>query len=288
MQPTRTERFASSPEHCDSDIAAAIQAGLDQVQVIDVPDNHRPVIVHPGTHAVSQLEREKLIRPRFLTAEPLFHEVQGFIAYLNDFKDECSRIWHDGQGGFLAVLDYHQSREPDARHADHRARLSLKRSPEWNAWTGQNGQPMSQVEFGEFIEDHARDVLDQLDALTEVASGLQATSGATFKSAFNQANGSIGIHWDEEVQGRVAGKDMEVPNQFQVGLRPFYGCERYPIDCRLRYRIPSGHLKLFFKCLHLEPITEAAIEAIVLRVRDETGIEPRLGSAELGVVAKGQ
>lgn len=123
--------------------------------------------------------------------------------------------------------------------------------------------------------------------MMEVATSLHATTGAIFRRAINQANGQVQIQYDENIEAKVAGGTKDVPTSFQVALRPFMGTERYPVECRLRYRVQSGSLTFHFKALHLDPITEAALEGIVAKVKDETGIAPALGSHDPAAFAKG-
>jgi uncharacterized protein YfdQ (DUF2303 family) len=229
-------------------------------------------------------------KPRFLTACPTFHDPGAFNAYVNAFKQTATRLFYMQDGNFLAVFDYH-SAAPIPAFGDHKAILALKRSPEWAEWAKHSGEAMGQQAFAEFIEDNARDILQpDPETMLRVASGLHATVGATFRQATNQANGQIQLSFDETINGTVNGKEEAIPTTFQVGLRPFMGCERYPVDCRLRYRIERSSgaaLKLHFKALHLDPITEAALEGIVARVRDETGIAPALGMHNSDAFARG-
>jgi len=265
-------------------IHAAIEAGK-ALTVLHQVKGYKPAIV--STHATGmaklELTPEKLDAPRFLTAAPDFNDAGAFIAYVNQFKVAASRIFYKQDGTFAAVIDYHDGigSEVTPRHADHIARLKLLRSPEWEEWAKHSEQQMGQQTFAEFIEDNARDILQpDPETMLRVASGLHATVGANFRQATNQANGQIQLAFDETINGTVNGKEEAIPTTFQVGLRPFLGCARYPVDCRLRYRIDRSSgaaLKLHFKALHLEPITEAALEAIVARVKDETGIAPALG-----------
>lgn len=268
------------------DIQAAIKAGQDQAQLLPEVLDHRRAVIVPKTAEIRTLERDKLSAPRFLTATPTFHDAKAFIDYFNKFADAGSRIFYDQQGVFVAVLDYHAP--GDQRHGDHMAVLKLKRSPEWVTWAGKSEANMAQVEFAEFVEDNARDILTPGPAeMLEIATGLQATVGATFRSAINQSNGTVQFNWDEQVEGSVKGTGKAIPTQFQVGIRPFMGTERYPVDCRLRYRVSGGNLKLHYKALHLDPITEAALEGIVARVTDETGRAPALGAHDQEAFRRG-
>jgi len=271
----------------DDSLAAAIQAGKDLTQQFTLSDG-RQVLASPtisNGHIV--FLAEKLPTPRFLTASPIFHETSEFVAYVSLFKQPGTRIFSTKEGVFHAVVDYHQA--PSAqKHGDHTAALVLLRSPEWNIWKNHSEQKMDQNAFAEFLEDNAADILNPgAEAMLEVANGLHATTGATFRRAINQSNGQVQFQYDENIDARVAGGTKEVPTTFQVGVRPFYGTERYSIDCRLRYRINGGALSFHYKALHLDALTEAAIDAATLRIADGTGIRPALGNAVLEAVKRG-
>ena len=269
-------------------IHAAIEAGKNLTQLHQVT-GFKPALTAPHLAGPAALTPEKLEFPRFLTAAPRFQDSGAFIAYVNAFKMTATRIFYVQAGKFLAVIDYHDSTAHGvAMHGDHLAYLDLTRSPEWITWANNSEKAMNQQEFAEFVEDNARDILQPSPMLMlEIATGLQATVGATFRSAINQANGTVQLSWDEQVEGTVKGTGKAIPAQFQIGVRPFMGTERYPVDCRLRYRVAGGSLKLHYKALHLDPITEAAMEGIVAKVRDETGIAPALGSHDSAAFAKG-
>ena len=268
---------------------AAIEAGKGLTQLHKV-DGFKPAVTAPHLVGPIPLTPEKLEFPRFLTAAPRFQDSVAFIAYVNAFKQSATRIFYVQSGKFLAVIDYHIPGEKavDPQHGDHLAYLDLTRSPEWSTWACASEKAMNQQEFAEFVEDNARDILQPSPIeMLEIATGLQATVGATFRSAINQANGTVQLNWDEQIEGTVRGTGKAIPAQFQIGVRPFMGNERYPVDCRLRYRVSGGSLKLHFKALHLDPITEAALEGIVAKVRDETGITPALGAHDPAAFARG-
>jgi uncharacterized protein YfdQ (DUF2303 family) len=267
---------------------AAIKAGKETLQLTNLP-GYKPAISAPYiSGGVANLAQEKLDKPRHLAAAPVFHDVKAFIDYVNQFKLEKSHLFYDDQGRFVCVLDYHQSTVVPF-HGDHTATLELLRSPEWKTWIGSSEKQMEQQAFAEFIEDNARDVLTPGPAkMMAVATGLQATVGATFRQAINQANGTIQVQWDEQVAGSVRGSNEEIPTEFSVGLRPFMGVSRYPIDCRLRYRLASGNLRLHYKAMHTIAVTEAALEAIVKRIADETAIAPALGKHDPAAFKQGE
>ena len=273
--------------------AAAIAAGVKHTQAQPLPDGRLLVTAPHLEKGHLIVPAPKLAAPRFLTANPLFNDAAAFIAYVNQFKVAASRIFYNQEGHFLAVIDYHEGTGSDAKqhHGDHFAQLSLQRSPEWEEWDEHSEQQMGQQAFAEFIEDNAKDITQpDPETMLRIASGLHATVGATFRQATNQANGQIQLAFDETINGTVNGKEEAIPTTFQVALRPFMGCSRYPIECRLRYRIDrssGASLKLHYKALHLEWITETALDAIVQRVRDETDIAPALGSHDADAFKRG-
>lgn len=277
-------------------IQTAIQAGRMQTQEIINKGFKNAVAMHNECKLVL-LTPDKLEKPRFLTADVTFHEPDRFMDYLNAWADEASRVFYTDGGEFMAVIDYHRPEKtaPEQpgmaripQHGDHIARLKLVPSPEWKEWSDWNGKEMGQVGFAEFIEDHARDIVSP-DPMTmlRIATGLQAQQNSTFRSAINQTNGAINVAFDNQIEGKVQGTNQEIPAQFQVGLRPFMGTARYPVDCRLRYRVPNGQLKLLYKALHLDVIVEDALAKVVEHIAKETALPVAMGACKLETIKAG-
>lgn len=270
-----------------------IEAGKALTQVLTVPDGFEPIVVTPKDAVVKRLDRVRTNKPRFLAASPIFHDPTAFAEYINRFADEFSRIWFSIEKmEFTCVLDYHQYPSDGdnavARSGDHIATLTLKQSPEWKIWKENNEKPMVQKTFAEFLEDSSRDVVSpSIAEMLEVATGLNATSNATFRSAINQANGTVNFQFDENVAGTVKGTDKAIPTAFRIGIRPFMGSERYPVECRLRYRLKDGSLVLHYKALHLDPIVEASVEGIAATLRDATKLPVALGYSNADVFKVG-
>jgi uncharacterized protein YfdQ (DUF2303 family) len=277
-----------------SDVAAAIEAGKHMAQVIAPVDGHRAAVFAPKTGEIKLLERDKLASPRFLTAAPIFNEAAGFIAYINDFKGPATRLFYRTDGTVVAVIDYHgkaNSQTPSwaPRHGDHVATLKLERSPEWIIWQAANEKPFGQQAFAEFLEDNLADIIkpDPADIVT-VARDLTVTTGAVLRRANNQATGEVQFQYDETVNGVVKSSQAAVPTDFDIGIRPFMGTQRFPVNCKLRYRTNGADLKLHFKALHLERVTEAAVDLIIAKIAAETAIQPALGTHDPAAFKRGE
>lgn len=130
-------------------------------------------------------------------------------------------------------------------HGDYKVVAQLKRSPEWNAWL--DGQGLhSQVEFAEFIEDHLTDIVAPPAAdMLELAQTFHAQQSARFSTTQRLDSGRVALTYDEE-QAVNAGKDrtIQIPTEFEIAVRPFYGVDRVKVTARLRYRVGRGTLQL--------------------------------------------
>lgn len=274
-------------------IAAAIEAGKNLTQLHQVP-GYKPAVTAPHLSGPTKLEPEKQAFPRFLTAAPTFNDVAAFIRYINDFKDDFTRIFFTPNGHFLAVLDHHMQVNEDRvvadpRHGDHVAKLSLMHSPEWQAWAGLNEKQMGQQAMAEFVEDNLPDIIEpDASVMLDAARGLHATTSATFRQATNLANGEASFTFDEQVMGSIKSSGASIPTEFKIALRPWLGCDRYPVDCRFRYRVRDGALALHYKALRLHVVLETALEGIVQKIAEATDIIPDLGSHDAAAFARGQ
>lgn len=278
-----------------SDTKPLIEAGKALTQVLAIPDGYHPVAATPLQTTLVKLEKIRLDKPRFLTAKPVFHDPVAFAEYVVRFADASSRIFYDLKAMvFTAVLDYHRFPGDShtgvevARFGDHVATLQLRQSPEWGIWATKSEQAMGQNAFAEFLEDNARDIVEpSIAEMMGVATGLAATSNATFRSAINQENGTVNFQFDENVAGTVKGSNKAIPTAFKIGIRPFMGSQRYPVECKLRYRLKEGSLALHYKALQLDPIIEASIEGIAATLRDSTKLPVALGQANEGQFKQG-
>jgi uncharacterized protein YfdQ (DUF2303 family) len=281
-----------------SDVHAAIDAGKNLAQVLPPVEGHRAIVFAPKTGEIKLLERDKLAAPRFLTASPVFNDPAGFILYVKDFQDPATRLFYRLDGTVVAVIDHHIHRnsteplrcaQPAQRHGDHIATLKLERSPEWDIWSAASLKPFGQQAFAEFLEDQIDDIIKpDPTAIVDVARGLAVTVGATLRQATNLATGEVQFSYDETVDGKVRGSSASIPTDFQIGIRPFMGSHRYPVDCKLRYRANGSDLKLHYKALHLERITETAIGHVVELITEKTGIVPALGTHDPAAFKRGE
>lgn len=207
-------------------------------------------------------------------------------------EPEATTLWADQhQGRIIAVLNDHENQylgtgetitpmAGDPGHRDHRAVLALRTTPEWAAWTAASGQLFDQEEFANFLEDHALDVRNPTASeLLEVATSIQATTGASVKSAIRLESGEVQVAYEEQIAAS-AGRSgqLKIPTRISLGLAPFDGVDAYKVDARFRYRVGNGRLRLGVVLDRPEDVLRAAFGDIVTQVQAATGLSVLYGN----------
>lgn len=231
-----------------------------------------PFVIVPEGHAVQDLE--KLFPTPFrITNSVVLHDLPSFIAYWKRFSDTRSVVSASlgDTSEIRATLDYHEKDKPS--WCKHVAIFSLRASDEWTAWTRNNRQRMSQLEFAEFIEDRQEEIVEPEAArLLEIITNLQNKRNVSFKSAVRLSDGRTQLEFSEE----DASGTMTIPQTFTIGVAPFYRYDRFKIVVRLRYRIEDNgdrgkKLVMWYELNEPERVREQAFNEIAEKVAAETG-----------------
>lgn len=209
-------------------------------------------------------------------------DVASLAQYYEKHADSASEVFADLDAATItAVLDAHTgtSDTPDgfagegARWQAHRAILALQQTPQWQEWTGKNRSQMTQQAFAEFIEDHAADIAPggpcTASDLLEMAQEFHAHTKVTFGSAKRLKDGQTQLTYSEETTASGSGGrgTIEIPEAFELAIRPFDDSDAYRIKARFRYRLNGGDLRMFyqlddpdrtFRHAVLEVVTKAA------------------------------
>lgn len=149
-----------------------------------------------------------------------------------------------------------------------RASVPLEQTPEWEAWTGLDGDLVEQDTFALFVEDHLDDFVDPSGAtMLELAQHFQASSTGEFRSGRRLDNGSVALTYNDETTATAgATGQLEVPSTFQIALAPFIGEDRYALTARLRYRVSGGKLRIGFALVRPDLVVRDAVDLIVDRL----------------------
>lgn len=236
------------------------------------------LVVIPSDHKVESLEKyqytDYAARPHRMKGSVVVHDVKSFLAYWKLFSDANSAVFGDRDGNkLLASIDYHEA-QGQPRWRQHWCTLDLKLSEEWKIWTGKNGQEnkMDQASMAMFIEDNAPDVIQPTAAtMMEVARTLEAKSSADFDSAIRLDNGQTQFTYKEEIKGAFGVGKMPIPEAFTVSIPVYEGQPRIEIVARLRYRIVSQKLVMWYDLLRPKMHHRDAFLKVLAQVEEACG-----------------
>jgi uncharacterized protein YfdQ (DUF2303 family) len=252
-------------------IALADPAKLDDAgrfYAIPVPAGGKVEIIDLEDHLEDHRER-----PRRKTGIVTVHDATSFIAYHAKHALSETEIYADVvRAQLVAVVNAHTAAGDEglAGWGDHRLRLDLRTTPEWQAWTAHDRKLLDQVTFAEHVEDRIPDFVNPTGAdMLELAQSFSANRSVRFESSRRIKNGETQLVYKEETEA-AAGKrgDMAIPDTFELGLTPFEGSPAYKVTARLRYRIGEGVLRIGYILDRPEEVQRSAFLDIVNQVQE--------------------
>lgn len=250
----------------------AINAGLAMAapKPLDSDGRFFSVIVPPDG-AVEVLDLEVHLEqfretPRRKTGVFSAHTGEAFISYLEKHSTPTTEVWADlTTQSVTAVINAHDKAGADAGWGDHRLKLTLKKTPAWEAWTTLNGRDLTQAQFAELLEERARDVV-QPDAatLTEIARTFKATKSVKFESDTVLSSGQVQLEYRETIEAKAGQAGMiDIPDQFTIGVAPFEGGKPYAVLARLRFSIDGGALRIKYVLDRPTEVLRVAFDEVI-------------------------
>ncbi|MCK2095194.1 DUF2303 family protein [Thauera aromatica] len=240
-------------------------------------DAERMLFAVPDGYSID--DHSKLLpAPARKAGTTALHDVQSFIAQVKRHGSlaDCV-VYVDADYArqhVQAVAVFNDHGEDAAGWRDHRAVFVPRFTEEWKRWIAQTGKPMTQTEFGFFLEANLADIAEPAggEVLNFVLT-LQETRKVKYGSAVNLANGMVQLEFTEEGDSATKGK-LEVFRKFTLGLRPFAGGAPYSVDALLRYRIDrnSGEIKFWFDLQRPDRVLEDACRETVDLIRTQAGV----------------
>lgn len=251
----------------DAGIAAAHPTPLDEsgrFHAVTVPAN--------GTSQVIDLEHHMeqfRDRPRRKRGGYAVHDAASFVAYLAKHGVEESEVWADAtQARIIGVVNAHPA--DAAGWSDHRVTYQVIHTDAWRAWAAHDGKLLDQATFAEHIEDRAIDIIRPAAAdMLELAQTFAATIGVRFESSKVLSSGERQLEYRETVEAK-AGRagSLEIPRDFELGLVPFEGADRFKVTARFRYRIADGGLRVGYRLDRPADVLREAFLSVVAAVED--------------------
>jgi uncharacterized protein YfdQ (DUF2303 family) len=254
----------------------------------------RPTTLAPGAlfHCVvpegyvSELQdTEKwLPEPDRLRGTVVLHTAESLTEFINRHKDERTTVWADQESfRFISVLNDATKGCPE--WADHRAALTMRKTPEWAYWESKDGELMSQEDFAGHIEDGQTEVREP-DAATllELASTFHAKTGVNFRQSTRLQDGQRQLQYDETTTA-TAGHSGQIliPREFILGIAPFFGSDPYKVVARLRFRLNGGKLGIGYQLVRPHEVQQAAFQDAAASISGATEVSQFMGTPVTGV-----
>lgn len=225
-----------------------------------------------GTQTVVDTDRQAAV-PRRATRTVTVRTPESFVTYMADKQSAHVEVWADEPGRTITgILNPPTATQP--AWADHRCKLALRLSPEWQRWTDLDGKLLKQETFAEHIEDNLAAIVRPEGAeMLELAQSFQAANHVTFESAKFLDSGRRVLEYRENLEARAGRRgQIEIPTEFELGIAPFVGLPAFRVTARLRYRITEGGLVLGYKLNRVDDVLRAAFADAADVVAQKLGV----------------
>lgn len=235
-------------------------------------DGHHHVILPPGYQRsdITDLVEKAQPAPNRKRGSVTLKDAKSLLAYcIDQGNDEGGYLYADPDSREIVAVFNDQ--RAGAGWRDHRAVYKAEFSKEFARWLEKDRQKLSQLDFGEFIEDNAADITEATKLL-EVANTLQAKTDISFSSGQRLDNGQVQLTYTEVVNASagVSG-GLQIPREFQIGLRIFRNGAGYKLTARLKYRLGNGKVVFWYELDRPEKTIEDAFSDYVKQLRDGSG-----------------
>lgn len=223
----------------------------------------------PEGYYVASLEAYQAM-PNRHRADHRFVAVASLAEYINRFGSDRTMISADYSAAKIgSVIDGDSKDEPS--HKEHSARFEAQLSDKVKAWLGICAKPLTQVQFGLFLEDRAVDVVvpDAADVM-EMVMKFDATKKVSFKSSTRLSDGSRQFQYveDNDTRGGVT-----LPDHFIIFAPVYRGMEPQKIKFMVRYRIEDGSLRFQVEMHDKDEVLREAFERCVDALKTDLTID---------------
>ena len=235
-------------------------------------------------HAIIGEVDQRAIGPKRRHGTVQIGALDSLIAYLNAYKGPHAVAFAPAaKPGIEAVLDYHPAGDKgEARWCQDRVVYACPFSRQWLTWTGAEGKPRGQVEFGDFLEANELDLASRegfasAAQMITVARNLVVNSVGKFQRTLNPTTGEGTLIVKDE---HDASTSTTIPKGFALAIPVFEGTtDLYPVEARLRFAMENGRPTFSFLLANKEAVLEHALATLRKQVADGAGIPVYVGQA---------
>lgn len=273
-----------------ADITVDDHAGVKHVIPLRITENAgdsgTDVSVAVAADVLAEAEK-RAIGPRRRASTVQIGALDSLIAYLKAYKGPHAVAFAAAtKPGIEAILDYHPpGADGEARWCQDRVVYACPFSRQWLTWTGAEGKPRGQVEFGDFLEANeadltSRDGFANAAAMITVARNLVINSVGKFQRTLNPTTGEGSLIVKDE---HDASTSTVIPKGFALAVPVFEGTsDLYPVEARMRFTMEGGRPAFAFVLVNKEAVLEHALSTLRKQVSEGAGIPVYVGQAPAG------
>jgi hypothetical protein len=101
-----------------------------------------------------------------------------------------------------------------------------------------------------------------------MARTLQAKTDVDFSSAVRLNNGQVQLKYTEQIKGTYGNGNVDIPEEFTIAIPVYVGTPRVTIRARLRYRLVSGKLSIWYDLLRPSEVERNAFIGVLDTIKD--------------------
>ncbi len=247
-------------------ISQAVANAITAASVADFdPRMRNQFAVVPEGYELKSLEPHQ-DGPDSLMAQHTFDDVESLVVYLRNWATPTSMFKADAdRRRIMAVIDYHESADMPAR-CRHKVEFQARLHPVMALWLGACDRTMSQLKFGRFLEDRAKEVVEpDAASVMEMVMTFDAIKKVSFRSSQRLHDGRRQFHYVEENEARGG---LTLPESFVVETPIFAGAAPEYVKFMVRYDISDGDLTFKIEMHDKDIVLNRAFEGCVTALRD--------------------
>ena len=254
--------------------------------ILSEMSTNRKVIEHEGFHPVmvnnndiniSSLEKHAK-NPYLVEAMRSFENADGFIKYVNEFKQAGTVLFCNSKANSLtSVIDYH-GKDGTPSWCKHKAHLQLELSNDVFNWQNKDGQSMSQQNLVSFLVDYAAMVHDvtykigadpvEIDQarFLDMMSRIRSVKNTDIDSKTSTTGGSYELNVAVKTDV-TAGDGDGLPEKFSIALPVYKNGESYVFEFRIMVDTSDDGMRFMIKMVRPEAVIENAFNDVVEEIK---------------------
>lgn len=255
-------------EAAPTDVGAALDAARPNIDTVDAV-NGAVVVAHRDDVLIDTHDLERFAaNPTRSRGNRAALTADGFTDLVKRFGYEGTTVYANVDSCSLVAVLNDDYEDPGWR--DDRVTFTPTPTPEWKHWTEHQGLT-EQGKFAEVIEAGETEIrTPSATIMLQIAETFHASTQAKFKQAGRLKDGRVQLVYEEDIDAAAGEGLVAIPDVFVIEVRPFYGAEPVSVECRLRYRLDRGELKIgYFIHRPAEILRESFIGDVKAQVAEQ-------------------